>query len=475
MPYQFNSTYLVNTLIPALNSAVFRSELQGNASLVTSFSYAGGNSTYSFGLYQYDVGNNPGARQLLAQIGFSPEQIGQLSQHGGLSAAQQSALSAQLQTALQNPTNAASLQAFNNAWAQGLVGQLTDVLNTVAASGPNGRAIAEQVFQNTALQVQIIDYGNQFHLDLNGRMTNWLMGNAVNMAGGRFQIAPGTTLSRDMIRQFVMGTDYGVHHAGAEANRENALFGLLNYLPTGEPSKTQDDTPQGNVPIPTFIINGRSGDVIYLDPTQQKFNSDQEKMIKDAVDQAIKGQSSANGVEDGTVACSTSADGGMLPSAGGDGAGGESGDGSDGGGYGGGDGGGGYGGGDDGGGDDPGGDDGGGRDGDGDGDGHGGKLIRDNNPESIKTRSASSVLRTAHNTDVAKDLVTSAGTNRPMALATPITPTFATQHSANQLIQSMANFDVLASATSQDHAAKLNLQPAHFGFGDAHPLNRRAA
>jgi len=82
MTYQFSPDYLKNSLLPALNSAALATELGGNAANISRFSYAGGASTYSFGLYQFDVGNNPAARSFLSQLGFSSTQISMLSQQG---------------------------------------------------------------------------------------------------------------------------------------------------------------------------------------------------------------------------------------------------------------------------------------------------------------------------------------------------------------------------------------------------------
>lgn len=174
MTYQFGSDYLSKTLIPAMNSAVLGSELQGNTAAISKFSKAGSTSSYSFGLYQFDVDKNAAARTFLSSIGFSDAQITLLRQTTALAPAQRDALSNQLQTALNVPANAVKLQLFTEAWASGLASQLQDVLNNLAGSGAVGQAIANQIYSSTALQVQLIDYGNQFHLDLNGRMTSWL-------------------------------------------------------------------------------------------------------------------------------------------------------------------------------------------------------------------------------------------------------------------------------------------------------------
>src|SRR5476649_513850 len=111
MTYKFDPDYLLKSLLPALNSVALATEVGGNLATITRFSLAGNSSTYSFGLYQFDVGNNPAARALLSQLGFTAAQIGQLSQRGGgLSRSQVDSLSAQLKTALAIPDNAVKLQ-----------------------------------------------------------------------------------------------------------------------------------------------------------------------------------------------------------------------------------------------------------------------------------------------------------------------------------------------------------------------------
>ncbi|UWF47055.1 hypothetical protein NYP20_17055 [Pseudomonas sp. N3-W] len=230
-PLQLDSNYIVNTLIQNLNSVAFATEDGSNASAISSFSYAAnGNSTYSFGLYQYDIGGLPQAQTFLSSIGFSSSQISQLSQAGGLTDAQLSALSTQLGTALQDPTNGAALQTLNDAWANGLVTQLQNSLNTVYASNPS---VAEQIYQSPEMQLQILDYANQFHLSTAGAMTSWLSGQSVTESGGSFQLAAGSQLTSDDIQNFVMGSKYAVNYTAAETTREVALDSTLSSISLG--------------------------------------------------------------------------------------------------------------------------------------------------------------------------------------------------------------------------------------------------
>jgi len=65
---QLNQNYVNNVLIPNLISVITQTELGGDTTLIGTFSLANGNSSYSFGLFQYDIANAPAARTFLQQI-----------------------------------------------------------------------------------------------------------------------------------------------------------------------------------------------------------------------------------------------------------------------------------------------------------------------------------------------------------------------------------------------------------------------
>jgi hypothetical protein len=75
------------SLVSEVRTMLLYTENSGNTDSIYRFSYAGGVSTYSFGIMQFDVGNNPAARAFLQSIGFTSSEIAQLSQSGGLSIA----------------------------------------------------------------------------------------------------------------------------------------------------------------------------------------------------------------------------------------------------------------------------------------------------------------------------------------------------------------------------------------------------
>lgn len=70
-PISFDRDYISSALVPRLNTVIFATECSSNPAYINQFSYAGSNSSYSFGIYQYDVDANPRARAFLSRIGFS--------------------------------------------------------------------------------------------------------------------------------------------------------------------------------------------------------------------------------------------------------------------------------------------------------------------------------------------------------------------------------------------------------------------
>jgi hypothetical protein len=64
------------SLISDIRTLLLYTENSGNESTIYQFSYAGsGVSTYSFGIMQFDVGNNSNASNFLASIGFTSSQM----------------------------------------------------------------------------------------------------------------------------------------------------------------------------------------------------------------------------------------------------------------------------------------------------------------------------------------------------------------------------------------------------------------
>jgi hypothetical protein len=66
-------------IVAQLRTLFLYTEHSGNTSKIYSFSLAGGKSTYSFGLIQFDVGARPDARAFLKSINFTDDEIAKLS------------------------------------------------------------------------------------------------------------------------------------------------------------------------------------------------------------------------------------------------------------------------------------------------------------------------------------------------------------------------------------------------------------
>jgi hypothetical protein len=77
-------------------TTVFQTEDGGNSTELTTFHWAGGSSTYAFGLYQYDAARNPLTVPALQALDYSSTQTSELKQHGGLSSTTLNSLDSQL-------------------------------------------------------------------------------------------------------------------------------------------------------------------------------------------------------------------------------------------------------------------------------------------------------------------------------------------------------------------------------------------
>ncbi len=92
----FSSIY-ASALQTLYATTAFSTENSNSYGNVQSFSYAEAGSTYSFGLYQFDVGHTTVAQNFLLQNGFTQAQVNLLSQTGDpLSTSQINSLSSSL-------------------------------------------------------------------------------------------------------------------------------------------------------------------------------------------------------------------------------------------------------------------------------------------------------------------------------------------------------------------------------------------
>lgn len=250
-----------------LRTVLFSTEASNNPDVLNNFSYAGGNSTYSFGVLQFDVGSNHGnVQDFLQNNGFSTEQVVQLSQHGGLNASELSALNTQLH-AIPHET----LDGFTDSQLVDSVTHIHDVVAVVQAKNP---AIGALIANSQELQLALADYDNQFSISgaagatppSNG-MLAYLEGDEVSLPGGALQL--NDSISRADIQNFINATRYGVDHPTSVAHREERLetaLGSLNLMST-DPARAAN-LPGGKM----HEGNRNTSDVSQLQATLAELN-----------------------------------------------------------------------------------------------------------------------------------------------------------------------------------------------------------
>ena len=145
-----------------LAKALLENEISGNLAFVYKFSDADGvrtgKSGYSFGRCQFDLQNNPMARQCLTDAGFTLEEVVGLTKQE-LGAETMRALNARLQT----PAVMAIIDDYDNRHLD------ETITHTHAVVTNAGLHLADQeVF------IHLADYHNQFYINYRGKCVAWL-------------------------------------------------------------------------------------------------------------------------------------------------------------------------------------------------------------------------------------------------------------------------------------------------------------
>jgi len=211
-----------------LNTVLYSTENSNNPATLRSFSWANsGESSYSFGVLQFDVGTNHGNVQgFLRDNGFTDDQIAQLSQHGGLSQQELAGLDRQLQAIPQ-----ATMDTYVNGQLQTSVNRIDSLVGSLQTSNPDA---ARAITNSPELQLALADYDNQFVISGIGQpaqantMLSYLQGNQVHLPGGNLQASD--PLTRTDIQNFINATRYGVDNPTSVANRETRLTNALDTL-----------------------------------------------------------------------------------------------------------------------------------------------------------------------------------------------------------------------------------------------------
>lgn len=237
-----------------LRSVLFATEHDSNPASLRKFSYAGGESTYSFGLLQFDVGNRPAARKFLRENGFTHGDTDDLSNSGGLRAARLVELDTKL-SAIPD----AKLNEFTDSQLRNSVDRIDSLIEHLGRSNP---PVASAIAHSKELQLALADYDNQFHIDGIGSraqsntMLAYLEGQPVRRNGETLQLT-GTLARRD-IQNYIDGTSYARAHPASVHNREQRLVGALSKMGVLGGTTWVADTR----PSPQVLQSGARGDAI---------------------------------------------------------------------------------------------------------------------------------------------------------------------------------------------------------------------
>lgn len=129
-----------------------KNEISGNENVICRFSYAGGKSGYSFGRSQFDVTHNLAARKFLKEkCNFATDEIARLLN---------------LDKNITNLNN--KLSKFRKEIDELDLIHVKEMINHVATLDNMPELDTEKTF------VQLVDYHNQFNLNKNGKLHNWL-------------------------------------------------------------------------------------------------------------------------------------------------------------------------------------------------------------------------------------------------------------------------------------------------------------
>lgn len=145
-----------------LAQALFENELSGNANFIYKFSDADGvrtgKSGYSFGRCQFDINNNPAAKRILTEIGFTPAEVAGLLQQ----TIPMSAL-VNFNARLQTPAGMAIIDDHDNRHLD------ETIAHTHSVAVNAGLHLADQeVF------IHLADYHNQFFINYRGKCVAYL-------------------------------------------------------------------------------------------------------------------------------------------------------------------------------------------------------------------------------------------------------------------------------------------------------------
>ena len=237
-----------------IRTMLLYTENSGDTSSVNRFSAGSERSTHAFGIMQFDVGRNRDARDFLKSIGFTPDQIRELSRHGSLS--DRIRLNAQLQA------HATDLDRFTDLQIQISISRLDSLIDYLDRTSPSA---ATAIRNDHRLQLALVDYDNQLRIDglgstdpLPNTLLAYLSGRSVNLTGGALQLNPTATLTRNDIQNYIdnsrgaANAPIGTRHRAYELNKAlNLISSGQNRLPHSvPPDRNKNPTSSGTRQIP---------------------------------------------------------------------------------------------------------------------------------------------------------------------------------------------------------------------------------
>ncbi len=212
-----------------------QTELGGNSSKLYQFSFAGlGDSAYSFGALQFDVGAREDVREFLMSNGFSKAEVDLLSKKKKMPAADLVALNKKLASI---SAKVDQLTTDSSATAVNMIDSLISYVEK------RNEKVGKIIKEDKGVQLALADYDNQFHLsglNLNtpkiNTMLSYLCGKEVALAGGKIKL--GDTISVSDIQNFIDRTTYGSQEKNKRGveTRKKALGRVLDDL---APTKTE--------------------------------------------------------------------------------------------------------------------------------------------------------------------------------------------------------------------------------------------
>ncbi|WP_158269474.1 cadherin-like domain-containing protein [Limnohabitans sp. JirII-29] len=251
-------------LTQQLRSVLMQTELSGNTNSLYKFSQAGGQSTYSFGLLQFDLGKNaktPTEAEVFLknELGFTSSEITALK-----GSSIPTPTLAEFNQRLMN--NQDKIDAFTDKALSKDITNLDNLISEVAQTRPD---VAQSILDNPQLQLRLLDYQNQFGLSgiddsrvqPDGLMMSYLKGKSVKMVGDAIQLSADGGLKEEDLQNFRGHTLQADLNRPDAERREEYLKKAFRNIGFDSPSGDSIDAtlPDGTSVVSTSTtVNGQT-------------------------------------------------------------------------------------------------------------------------------------------------------------------------------------------------------------------------